>query len=99
MQANLAEALRVLGRPREALEHLRRAQAIDPALAQIWNTRGLIAYDPGGTPTPRPPIARRSRASHGSTAAHINLANALQALHRRSTRRSRPCAPALSIEP
>jgi tetratricopeptide (TPR) repeat protein len=84
MHANLAEALRVLGRTERALQHVQRAQSIDPAFAQAWNTRGLIAYDEGrftdALSAYLEAIAREPRL----TAAHINQANALQALHRSS---------------
>jgi tetratricopeptide (TPR) repeat protein len=98
MHANLAEAQRVLGRSENALEHLRKAEEIDPAFAQVWNTRGLIAYDAGryteAEAAYREAIAREPRLS----AAHINRANALQALHR-SSEAITALRQALVIEP
>jgi tetratricopeptide (TPR) repeat protein len=98
MHANLAEAQRVLGRPENALEHLRKAEELNPAFAQVWNTRGLIAYDAGryaeADAAYREAIAREPRLS----AAHINRANALQALHR-SSEAITALRQALVIEP
>jgi Flp pilus assembly protein TadD len=41
----IGEALRVVGRQNEALDHLRKAVGIDPTLAQSWNSLGLLAFD------------------------------------------------------
>ncbi len=82
MHANLAEALRVLGRQDEALDHLHKASAIDPSLSQIWNTRGLIAYDAGRYAEAEAAYREAIRREPRLAAAYINLANAMQSLHR-----------------
>ena len=43
--ANLGEALRILKRFDEAAGPIHRALELDPALADAWNTRGLLAHD------------------------------------------------------
>ena len=43
--ANLGEALRILKRFDKAAGPIHRALELDPALADAWNTRGLLAHD------------------------------------------------------
>ena len=45
LQANLGEAFRAIKQRDKAHEHLTAAVALDPGLAQTWNSLGLLAID------------------------------------------------------
>jgi tetratricopeptide (TPR) repeat protein len=83
-RANLGEALRLLGRHDEALDQLRAAEVLDPGLAQIWNSRGLVAYDRGNLQEAAAAYREAIRRDARFSAAYINLANVLRDLHRDS---------------
>ncbi len=82
MQANLGEALRVVGRHHEALDHLRKAVAVDPTLAQSWNSLGLLAFDQRRYAEAEASYRESIRLRPKFVAAFINLGHTLQALER-----------------
>ena len=98
LHANLGEALRILGRLDEALDHLRKALALDASFAQAWNSLGLLAYDQRRFADAESACREAIRLKPRFAAAYINLGNALQAL-RRPAEAVEAMRTALRIEP
>jgi tetratricopeptide (TPR) repeat protein len=78
--ANLAEALRILKRSQQALKHVRKALALDPALPDAWNTLGLLTHDQGRHGEAETAYLEALRLRPAYAAAHVNLGATLLAL-------------------
>ncbi len=88
----------ILGRLDEALDHLRKALALDGAFAQTWNSLGLLAYDQRRFADAESACREAIRLNPRFAAAYVNLGNALEALHR-SVDAVQAMRTALRIEP
>jgi len=80
--ANLAESLRIAGRPDRAAEHVRRALALDSTLPDAWNTLGLLEHDRRHYTQAETAFQEAIRLRPGYAAAYVNLGNALSKLGR-----------------
>jgi tetratricopeptide (TPR) repeat protein len=81
-QANLAEALRIAKRPDQALEHVRRALALDSTLPDAWNTLGLLEHDRGRYTHAETSFAQAIRLRPTYASPHVNLGSTLSKLGR-----------------
>ena len=88
----------ILGRLDEALDHLRKAVALNGAFAQTWNSLGLLAYDQRRFADAESACREAIRLNPRFAAAYVNLGNALEALHR-SVEAVQAMRTALRIEP
>ena len=82
LHANLGEALRILGRLDEALDHLRKALALDAGLRKRGTAWACWRTISGVLPMRSPRAGRRSGSTLGSQRLTSTWAMLLQALHR-----------------
>jgi tetratricopeptide (TPR) repeat protein len=80
--ASLAESLRIANRPNLALEHVRKALAIDRTLPDAWNTLGLLEHNRGCYAQAESAFEGALRLRPGYATAHINLGITLTKLGR-----------------
>jgi tetratricopeptide (TPR) repeat protein len=82
LQANLGEAFRTVNQLDKARDHLNTAAALDPALAQTWNSLGLLAADERRPAEAESSFREAIRLNPTLMGARVNLANTFQNLGR-----------------
>ena len=88
----------MLGNHDQALNHLRQAAALDPSLAQVSNSLGLLAFHQGRHTEAEAAFLEAIRLRPRLVAAYINLANVHNTCHR-GAQAAAALRTALTIEP
>ena len=78
----MGEALWAVKQFEKAEEHLKAAAALDPRMAQTWNSLGLLATDRSCPAVAEPSFREAIKLNPRVMAVRVNLANALHSLGR-----------------